>query len=154
MTVLLISCLLSTERIHIKDITPVHSDLDHLQTQTCPFTPSPSMLTLLSVCCLHWRGGVVLKKPLAATKAGHAASPSMRMPSAPSQIFTSSYFQCTLTLAVAEPPPQTGLTFPTSTGPQLCVSVSCVCSRCRAQILIRAASSVYTRRRTKNAVKY
>lgn len=50
------------------------------------------------------------------------------MPRASSQIFTSSSFPRRLTLVVAVPPP-TELTF--STGPQLCMSGSCVCcQRC------------------------
>lgn len=60
--------------------------------------------------------------------------------------------RCRLTLVVAVPPP-TGLTIFTSTGPQLCVSVSCVCCQRCTQILIRAASSVHTHTRMKRAVK-
>lgn len=57
-----------------------------------------------------------------------------------------------LTLVVAVPPP-TGLTF--STPPALkCVSVSCVCPRRCAQILMRAASSAYTHRWMMSVIKY
>lgn len=74
------------------------------------------------------------------------------MATSSSQIFTSSNFRFRLTLVVAVPPP-TGRTFFTSTGPQLCVSVSCVCSRRCTQVLMRAASSIYVRRLMKNVAK-